>query len=694
MNNWISIDFETYSEAGYYFDGTLWRSVSKSPPHGLGAVGAAVYSEHPSTRVLFLAYGPRIWTPDSPPPLDLFRHVQSGGAIRAFNAEFEFYIWNNVCVKRYGFPPLRLAQIVDTMGECTAFGIPGKLSKAGEALGLGAVKMDAGKRLIQRYSKPNIPSKRFPTGIPDIKSNLVDYALFASYNLQDVIAEESIAARIPQLTATERAAHALHHEINTRGVYIDKEGLDHLQGIVEAEKVRLNTRLREITGGFVPSGDALFPYKDWLRGRGWPMPKLTKDAIREALGAPLVPPDVREALEIRLALGSTSVTKLAAIERRLCADNRIRGLFAFCGATVTGRFAGRGPQPQNLPAGGLPLTAVEAILAGAPVTVAQYSNPLETVSSCLRGLFCAAPGHILVCSDFSAIEAVVLAELSGEEWRREVFRTHGKIYEMSASKISGIPLEEILAHKERTGEHHPLRKKLGKIAELGSGYSGWIGAWKNFGADKFFDDDQQIKEAILKWRAESPRIVEFWGGQVDKTTGDYRRYGLEGAFINAVQNPLVQQTVGLINYLYNPYTDILFGGLPSGRCLFYHKPRLSASIDKFTGAPIYRLSYMGYNSDSTKGKIGWVRINTYGGKLVENVTQATARDILVNSMLALNDAGYKIVLHVHDEIVAEMPEGKDYVKGFEKIMSGMPQWARGWPVRAVGGWQGRRYRKD
>jgi DNA polymerase len=394
-------------------------------------------------------------------------------------------------------------------------------------------------------------------------------------------------------------------------------------------------------------------------------------------------------------------------------NGRLTDLFAFCGADRTGRWAGRGPQPQNLPASGPKVicctgcgtvrwkgnptcrcgataadpcdwgaNAVEAALADIATgnldwVTQQWGDPVAAVSGCLRGLFTAGPGCDLICSDFSAIEAVVLAELAGETWRHEVFRTHGKIYEMSASKISGVPFEDFIRHKEETKHHHPLRKKVGKVAELASGYGGGLGAWKAFGADEFMTDDE-IQTNVKAWREASPAIKAFW-------------YGLQDAAFRAVQCP--GNCYAYRGIAYGVKDDVLYCQLPSGRTLTYHQPRLEPDTTSW-GKPTMRLTYMGWNSNYLAGAIGWVRLDTWGGKLTENVVQAVARDILAYAMRGLDAAGYPIVLHVHDEIVAEVLRELGSVEEFEQIMGRMPPWAAGWPVRAAGGWWGLRYRKD
>jgi DNA polymerase len=335
------------------------------------------------------------------------------------------------------------------------------------------------------------------------------------------------------------------------------------------------------------------------------------------------------------------------------------------------------------------------------------------VSGCLRGLFVAAEGHDLIASDFSSIEGVVTACLAGEDWRVEMFATHGKAYELSVAKITGKPFAEIMAHagyddvespkwwtrRARKGEHHPLRQTIGKVAELASGFGGWINAWRNFGADKFMSDEE-IKQAILAWRQASPNIVEFWGGQVRGWDRE-ELFGLEGAAVRAVLAPgqwahVMRKNGTHTGVSYICHNGALYCWLPSGRALTYHNPRLDPNTRGFGGA--WSLSYEGWNSNPLAGGMGWVRMNTYGGKLCENVVQAVARDIQRHAIVNLERKGYPVVLHVYDEDVVEVPQGFGSVEELERIMGTMPPWAvyngKSWPIRAAGGWRGRRYRKD
>jgi DNA polymerase len=551
---------------------------------------------------------------------------------------------------------------------------------------------------MHRNPTKNDPRRRIHPG-----DDPADAVKLYRYNMDDVSTEREIGGIIPELSAWELDVWQMDQRINARGVCIDQDRLQRLIGFIKAAGVEYGKELSQITGGFVQSGGQTEKMREWLAGRGHPVENVKAPTVKAKLTDPLLPPDCRRVLELRQRLSKESIKKTFAIERRLSGDGRLRGLFQYQGGDRTGRWAGRGPQPQNLPSKGPGEWSLEQAdqVAQAPSFEAlaeQYENPLAAVSGCLRGLFVAAPGHDLICSDFSAIEAVVIAELAGEGWRQEVFRTHGKIYEMSASKITGVPFEEIMAYPaSHGGNDHPLRKSIGKTAELASGYGGWIGAWKRFGADAHFSNDDEIKQAILAWRRESPAIVEFWGKQVREDPPEsyqFRRelYGLEGAALRAILNP--GETHSCQSILYQVAGDALYCRLPSDRCLVYHRPRLEETIDRYSRLSVYKITFEGWNNDYKVGPKGWLRMSTYGGKLAENVTQAVARDLLAYSMLAVEAAGYPIVLHVHDEIVSEVPAGFGSVAEFEQIMSQTPPWAAGWPVRAAGGWRGRRYRKD
>jgi DNA polymerase len=270
---------------------------------------------------------------------------------------------------------------------------------------------------------------------------------------------------------------------------------------------------------------------------------------------------------------------------------------------------------------------------------------------------------------------------------------------MSASKITGIPFQEFLEYPEKNnGASHPLRKKIGKVAELASGYQGWINAWKHFGADKHFNNDKEIKKAILKWRADSPAIVEFWGDQYRRigTSWDFRpeRYGVEGAVVNAIQTPFTWFPVRSVAFLYREDVDVLYCKLPSGGHLHYHQPRLVPTIHRLAKMPSFQITHMGWNSDSERGPVGWIRMTSWGGKFVENITQRAARDIFGGALVRLEKHGYPVVLHSHDEPVCEVPEGHGSISIMERLMTSRPQWCLDWPIKVGGSWRGKRYFKS
>ena len=722
------MDFETYSEAGYVWDPQAnkglgrWRSITGGAKSGLFAVGAPVYSEHPSTEVLSLAYdlkdgkGSRLWLPCMPPPQDLFDHIAAGGLIEAHNSGFEWLIWTNVCWRR-GWPPLPLKQLRCSMAKARAFGLPGSLDKGGELMALDLTKDKDGKRLLKKFSLPRNPTKKDDRRRIDPMTDDEGPKLY-SYNDTDIKSESELSAHCPDLTPMELETWLADQRINMRGVSIDMQTVDNFISIFEQATIALNGELNRITAGRVPTASKIQDLTAWLAEQGVYLPDAQADTI-EAEVKRLQPSPARRALEIRAVLGSASVKKLYSIKRQVSYDKRLRELFKFCGAERTGRFAGQGPQPQNLPSSGPSLVQCEPTSGcgryypdsldacpecGSPEWAARrtkdgkalewsfemaeqaindakcrdfnhmqrlYGDPVAAIAGSLRGLFCAGPGKDLICSDYSAIEAVVLACLAGEQWRIDVFNTHGKIYEMSASKISGVPFDDFMRHKKETGDHHPLRKKIGKVAELASGYQGGYGAWLAFGADKHLSE-QEIRDGIKAWRGESPNIVKFW-------------YAIEDCAVKATQCPGTVHSHNGIAFTVKD--DVLFCRLLSGRLISYHRPRLHPDTTPW-GKSVMKLTVMGVD----KGKNQ--RIDTYGGKLTENIVQATARDILTHAIVNCEKRGYPVVLHVHDEIVSEVDEGTGSVDEFEAIMADLPEWCRDWPIKAAGGWRGKRYRKD
>lgn len=747
------LDFETYSEAGYVFDETKrkWRKVdgaAKGATSGLAVVGVVNYVAHPTAEILSMAYdlkdggGSRLWMPGMPFPQDLLNYVAQGGLIAAWNSFFEYWVWEYLCHRAMGWPALPFWQLRDDMVKAQAFGLPGMLAKAGTAISAPIQKQDDGKRLLNKFSIPQNPLK----ALPDrrriwLKDEPEDAGKLYQYNIGDIQSEAAVSALVPDLSEYELGIWLYDQAINVRGVQIDVNAVRDFIALVHLAQAKYRAELVDITDEAVKTESKVADMKVWAATHGVTWLTIDKDHIQGVIdGCPDGSP-VRRVLQIRQILGSAAIKKLFAMDLKTGPNGRMNGIFSYCGAPKTGRWAGRDIQPQNFPAKGVDVAqchacggivwakAVECFHCGdfvegfkkhdwdedgvdAIIKCAQhrdldmfeqhFGSCYDAISACLRGLLTCAPGNDLICSDFSAIEAVVLAMLSGCQWRIDVFNTHGKIYEQSAANVAGIPFEEMMAHAgyhdltipnwwevKQTGPDHKLRKTLGKVCELASGYQGWIGAWKNFGADKFMND-AEIKKAILKWRDDSPEIVEFWGGQYRRT--GYRQtrpefYGVEGCAVAAVINPGTVYSHGELQF--GVKNDVLYIRLPSGRSLTYHEPRLHDSCDPL-GVDIKQLTFMGVDPTSKQ----WVRRDTYGGRLTENIIQGVARDIQANSIALLEQAGYSVVLHVHDEIISEVREGSGSIDEFERIMSTMPDWAADWPVRAKGGWRGKRYKKD
>jgi DNA polymerase len=707
-------DFETYSEAGLVWNEALqkWDAPDGcgAQKRGIKATGSRVYVEHPTFELLMLAYdlkdglGPRQWLPGMPYPQDLFDHINRGGLLEAFRVGFEYDVWTYHCVPKLGWPALNPRNLRCAQAKARAHALPGSLGAVGDVLQITEGKMADGKRMITKWTMPRKPTKKIPRKRLLPSDDPADYEKFKLYNRVDIKAEAQVSVRIPDLSPAELEIWQVDQIVNNRGLHIDREGVDACIAIVKQAFMKYNAELRVITNGAVSEASKLPALKTWAGTRGVYMASATEESIDEFLAGTL-PPEVRRALEIRQLVGSASVKKLFAMSACASAAQRLHDLYSYY-ASHTGRWTGNGPQPQNLYKGKLPnIGAIERALtfikAGSlELLEYEYGDALETVCDVLRSLFTAAPGFDFVCSDFTGIENVVAAGLAGEEWMLEVYRTDALIYEATASLVTGIPMEEYRRHKRETGKHHPTRQTIGKPGALGSQFGGWIPAWKNFGADEFLTDDE-IKAGILAWRAKSPWIVEMWGGQTRNKfnrdpqgnwVAEYQQYyGLEGAAIQAVLNP--GTAFGYRAITYQMHGDCLYCRLPSGRMLTYHEPRLMPSTRDHASPWELSLSYMGENTNPKKGPKGWIRMYLYGGVLFENVVQAVARDLQAGALVRLEKAGYRPVLHTHDEICGEVPIGWGSVEEFERIMCDVEPWARDWPIKAAGGWRGFRYGK-
>ena len=731
------LDFETYSEAGFVWleDLQKWQSVAgKGKPGGLGVVGLQKYAEHPTTEILVMKYdlkdgrGQQTWFAGIPFPADLREHLGGGGLIAAWNSGFEERIWRLVGVRKYGWPELPPSLLRCDMAKARAHCLPGSLAKAGAALRIGedAAKLKDGTRLIRKFCMPRSPTKK-DSRLRITPCEDADGVKLHEYCGRDITAEATVSAQVPDLNPVEMMYWGVDQECNRRGVRMDKTAIDAICAMLTEVYAAADYRVQELTDGEVTSVSEVQKLLKWLGAQGVQMAALDIDAVEAILGSPVVDlyqPAALEVLTLRKSVSSAAVKKAFTMQRMLSKDDRLHDLFIYHSAR-TGRDAGADAQPQNLPGGGpkvkecpcgcyhvAPICpqcgvgsfaakaaewnisameqALELIYArNASALAKQFGSVVSAASGCLRGLFIADEGEEFIATDYSSIEAVVAAALAGEQWRLDTFACQEDIYLASVGKIKNRTLEEYQAYKAETGMHHPDRK-IGKVAELASGFGGWVGAWRAFGAESVFTTEQELKNAILAWRAESPAIVAMWGGQFkgkpwERVAG---LSGLEGAAIAAVQNEGEVFTCQGIKY--QVLGHILYCTLLSGRRIAYHEPNIVP--DPTRGG--VTLVFSGYNTNPKMGPVGWVRLKTYGGKLFENVVQATARDILAWAAIRCEQKGYKVILRVHDELVTMRPKGEGSVAELEAICGDLPHWAKGWPVRATGGWVGNRYRKE
>lgn len=742
-----TMDFETYSEAGFVWleDEEKWVGPPGSEKKkGIDAVGAAAYAEHPSTEILTLSYSfpgetaKRRWRPGQPLPFDLFTWLWNGGLVEAHNVMFERLIWFYVAQRKYAFPLLNPYQLRCSMATARVNALPGALGGLSDVLALPTPKDADGKRLLKKFSVPQTPTKKrphtrwFPHDDPE------DFEKLCLYCDTDIDAERGVShhPRVKPMSPDELEFWLIDQEINWRGLKIDVQAVTNMQFILDAAIERYGEEFRGITG---LNPTQLEKFKGWLAAYGVVVGQLREDDLEELLSRRDIQGIPRRALEIRGLIGSASVKKIYAMARYANSDGRVRNLIIHHGAR-TGRPTGDGPQPLNMPKSGPDLAwcgkckmpssfgrpacpwcgqslagikksewefehefedgsigeAVEAalsVMATRDLATVEhfFGDALLTISGCVRSMFIAEDGHDLIASDFSAIEAVVIAMLAGEDWRIQAFRDKIDIYLASAARITGWTVEQYVSYAKEHGQKHPHRQKIGKPAELGLGFGGWLGAWRQFDDTDTFTDDE-VKKNIIAWRDASPNIVEFWGGQFrGRPWGpDYRPelFGVEGVFISAIQNPGHRYDFkGMKFFMEN---DKMIIRLLSGRELTYHEPRLYPGDDRRGGLQIL---YKTWNTNPKYGPMGWVDMKTYGGRLTENIVQATAHDILRYAVVNLRAAGYPTVLHVYDEIVVEVPKGFGSIEEVERIMATMPHWAHDWPVRASGGWRGLRYRK-
>ncbi len=566
----------------------------------------------------------------------------------AFNAQFE-----RICLSKWlGMPE---GQYLDPQSwRCTMvwsayMGLPLSLERVGAVLGLEKQKLTEGKDLIRYFCKPCNPTAANSGRTRNLPTHALDkWAAFKSYNRRDVETEMAIQEKLARFPVPESIWDEYHldQDINDRGVALDMTLVINAIKADERSRTELTRLIQELTE--LENPNSVAQIKQWLADNGMETDTLGKKVVAELLKD--APEPLGRVLSLRQSLAKSSVKKYTAMESAVCSDGRARGMFLFYGANRTGRYSSKLIQLQNIPQNHLPdLEQARSLVRNGDFSALEmlYDSVPEVLSELIRTAFVPKGGYKFIIADFAAIEARVIAWLAGEEWRNEVFANHGKIYEASASQMFKVPIEDIT-------KGSPLRQK-GKIAELALGYGGSVGALKAMGALEMGLTEDELKPLVNAWRAANPNIVRFW-------------WAVDRAAMTAVRDRISTETHGI---RFSWQSGMLFITLPSGRRLCYVKPRIGTN--QFGSDCV---TYEGVG-----GTKKWERIESYGPKFVENIVQATSRDILCYAMHTLRHCG--IVMHVHDEIVIEA-DRRMSAEVLCQQMSRTPPWAKGLLLRADG----------
>ena len=632
----ISLDIETYSSTE------------------LAKCGVYKYAEAPDFEILLLSYsmdGGPVMTVDIAcgelfPPEVQVALLDEAVMKWAFNAQFE-----RICLSRHLGHWLEPNAWRCTMVWSAYMGLPLSLEGAGAVLGLEKQKLKEGKELIRFFSVPCKPtqanggrSRNRPADAPE------KWLQFKTYNARDVETELAIQARLQNfpVPAEEWQNYIIDQTINDRGIGLDLDLVKEAIRFDERARADLMSAMQTLTEMENPNSVAQM--KVWLAENGLETDTLGKAAVKDLIKS--APEPLRQVLELRQSLAKSSVKKYTAMDSAVCEDGRARGLLQFYGANRTGRWAGRLIQVQNLPQNHLPdLTQARSLVKSGNFAALEmlYDSVPAVLSELIRTAFVPRTGQQFLVADFSAIEARVIAWLAGETWRNEVFASHGKIYEASASQMFHIPIEEIT-------KGSPLRQK-GKIAELALGYGGSVGALKAMGAIEMGVAEEELRPLVTAWRTANPSIVRLW-------------WEVDQAAMTAVKDRTTTSTHGI---RFSCRSGMFFITLPSGRQLSYVKPRIGEN--RFGSKCV---TYEGVGATKR-----WERIETYGPKLVENIVQAISRDILCYAMRRLASEGFFIVMSVHDEVVLEVASEASLTTVCQ-LMAETPPWAKELLLRADG----------
>lgn len=646
----LAVDIETYSSVDLRSSGVF--SYTESDDFEILLFGYS-FGDAP-IQVVDLAQGEEI-------PKEVIEALTDSSIIKtAFNAAFE-----RTCIAKHLGKPMPPEEWRCSMAHSLTLGLPGNLAGVAQALRIKEQKMDEGKALIRYFSIPCKPTKANGGRTRNLpKHDMEKWNLFKEYCKQDVEVEVAIRKKLDNFPMIDKEIKLwnLDQKINDFGVRIDKSLVENAIKCDEGYQEELYKEALELTKLENPNSPSQL--RKWLEEETkLKVENLTKATVSELLEKD-IPTKAKRVLELRQDMSKTSVRKYEAMDRAICKDERVRGLLQFYGA-ATGRWAGRLVQVQNLPRNTMSdLDLARNLLLEGNYEAIEllFDSVPDVLSQLIRTAFIPSENSRFIVSDFSAIEARVIAWLAGESWRLDVFNSHGKIYEASASQMFGVPLEEITKDSE-------YRRK-GKISELALGYQGSVGALKAMGAIDMGLEEQELKPLVDTWRRSNPNIVKLW-------------WDIGDAAIKVVkERTTIKMQYGL-KFSYK--SGILFITLPSGRSLAYVRPRIGID-ERFMKD---KLTFEGIMPGTRK----WGRVDTYGGKLTENIIQAIARDCLAESMLKLDKKGYKIAFHVHDEVVLDVPKDKGSLKEVEDIM-GLPiEWAKGLPLGAEG-FEAEYYKKD
>lgn len=668
----LSIDLETYSTVS------------------IGAAGSYRYILDPSFEILLFAYsldGMPVEVIDVASeqviPLWLKNALKNPLYIKhAYNAAFEWFALS----KYLGWLPPD--QWRDTMLHALYCGYPASLDAAGRAMGLpeDKKKLTTGKALIRYFCVPCKPSNANGNRTRNLpKHDPAKWKLFKEYNGQDVVTEMEIDRRLSAfpVPAFVQKQWETDLQMNARGVAADMEMVSGALVIGATVKSHLMAEARQLSG--LDNPNSIKQLARWLTeatDSDAEITSVTKETVATMLKQPQ-PANVQRMLEIRQELGKTSTKKYDALETCIADDGRVRGLLQFYGANRTGRWAGRLVQVQNLPRTYThPLPPARQLVKDRNIDGLRlmYGSINDTLSQLIRTAFVATPGNVLIDADFSAIEARVISWLAGQEWRLEVFRTHGKIYEASASQMFHVPIEKI----KKGNPEYALRQR-GKVAELALGYQGGVSAMRRMDTGHNLDDlsDDEVKGIVDRWRETNSMIRDLWN-IVDSAAVTVITNGGAQTIRSETTDAVVTLACELDVITGTRYMTIL---LPSGRKLYYPSPEIG--VNRW-GNP--SVSYMGQNQTTKR----WERVETYGGKLVENIVQAIARDCLAIAIENLEAQGLHVVFHIHDEVVIDTPAWADndtMLDTVTKIMTKPIPWAQALPLNADG-WVDKFFKKD